>query len=749
MPFKNNSNLTNVTIPNTITSIDYDVFWGCSSLTNVIIPESVENIGTSVFNGCTSLTEVMLSEGLKSIGNGAFLNCSNLQSIMIPNSVTTIDHSVFPYGMTIYANVGSDGAKALSKSGKSFRVEGAKYDLKYRYEDNMLAGLEILNYDSDVSVAVIPDGVTHIGQSAFWACKKLTDVTIPASVTYIGSTAFTGCTALTYINIPNGVTCIDDSAFCSCQNLTKISLPESITCIGKEAFLDCQNLVSIDIPDSVTEIRKNAFQSCSSLTSVKLPNGLEQISDGLFAYCSELTSIRIPAGVTYIGNDAFNSCRGLKSLVIPEHVRFIGDAAFKACSNLDQICFMGQDTAMPNVGITNTPAIYCYRNSTPYDWAQNQGFDVVFLDDLNPNQYLTVSLPETLQIPIDRNTLLPAEVFSVEPVEPLWSSDDESIVKVNQNGLLTPVNPGTAEITLTVNGKTARSQVTVCPLVTDILTPETFFTLINYSASYIPKVQPDNAVYDLYFEAEDRDYAFASLGEVVEYRMGVEYRRKLWNIRGTAIGRTAVTITDRISGFRKIVPVQIGREISSASFENNDITIRVGQHAQLKAHILMGQYQFENQLVRFRINSLIPGSRSECVSLNPYTGEIVGASPGCVYISISDWNNNVLDTCTVTVTDGTSGNTLQIPYGVTEIKDEAFKGTNADNIMIPYGVTSIGAWAFADSKMPYINVHIPLSVQTIEPDAFDGCTEVVIFGKPGSAAETYANTHDNCSFVAE
>ena len=137
------------------------------------------------------------------------------------------------------------------------------------------------------------------------------------------------------------------------------------------------------------------------------------------------------------------------------------------------------------------------------------------------------------------------------------------------------------------------------------------------------------------------------------------------------------------------------------------------------------------------------------IYLDYETGTITGTSPGTANIYIRDPGGTSLDTCTITVVDGISGAKLQLPSGTVEIEDEAFRGIAADNIVIPAGAKSIGAYAFADSKVSYITVHIPDSVTSINPYAFSGCENVMIFGKHGSAAETYANAHDNCSFVEE
>jgi hypothetical protein len=152
------------------------------------------------------------------------------------------------------------------------------------------------------------NGVTSIGESAFFNCSSLTEITIPNSVTSISNYAFCGCSALTEVTIPNSVTSIDFGVFFGCNSLTDITIPNSVTSIGGDAFSGCSSLKSVTIPDSVTSIGSTAFQSCSSLTSVTIPDSVTSIDISAFDYCYSLISITIPESVTHISSSAFSCC---------------------------------------------------------------------------------------------------------------------------------------------------------------------------------------------------------------------------------------------------------------------------------------------------------------------------------------------------------------------------------------------------------------------------------------------------------
>jgi hypothetical protein len=228
-------------------------FKGFSSLTR-FSAGNIVSIGNYAFSGCSSLTAVSLPAGLTSIGNGAFQNCGGLTTISLPASLTSIG-SAFA------------GCRNLS----AIQVDQA--NRVYADRDGVLfnkAFTELIQYPAGKAGTsyAVPEGVTSIGNSAFYGCSSLRTISLPEGLTSIGQFAFYGCRSLTTVSLPAGLTSIGQSAFSGCSSLTSITLPVSLTSIGDFAFIGCSSLTTVSLPASLTSIGSYAFSGCISLSSI-------------------------------------------------------------------------------------------------------------------------------------------------------------------------------------------------------------------------------------------------------------------------------------------------------------------------------------------------------------------------------------------------------------------------------------------------------------------------------------------------
>ena len=249
--------ITSVIIPNSVTSIGDDAFYGCNSLLSIVVDSNnavydsrdncnaiIETATNTLISGCKN---TIIPNSVTSIGDDAFADCSGLTSITIPNSVTSIGYHAFNF-----------------------------------------AGL---------TNVTIPDSVITIGIEAFGHCSGLTSVTIGSGVTSMERFAFGNCKSLTSVTISKGITSISYCAFCNCESLTSVTIPDSVTSIGESAFGGCSSLTNVTIPDSVTSINNRAFHKCTGLTSItSLATTAPTINSGTFEDVKTNGTLTVPSG---------------------------------------------------------------------------------------------------------------------------------------------------------------------------------------------------------------------------------------------------------------------------------------------------------------------------------------------------------------------------------------------------------------------------------------------------------------------
>ena len=333
---------SDITIPDSVTSIGAQAFYGCSSLTSITIPDSVTSIGEQAFYDCSSLTSITIPDSVTSIGRRAFSDCSSLYVIYNDSDLNfefkSSDNGDIAYyaklivdknGNKRYKDEGSGFEYIDTADGFRFTKENGKYTLiAYLGNKDTVTLPKDINGNSyaiyemrGVRNVIIPDGVTSIEHGAFRNCRSLTSITIPDSVTSIGRYAFSDCIRLTSVTIGNGVTSIGQQAFSNCSSLTSITIPNSVTSIGDDyfgggTFSGCSSLTSITIPDSVTSIvGRNAFDGTAYYNNPdNWENGALHIGKHLIKLSEDATNYVSRGGA--IAQDAFRGCYKLKKLTI-------------------------------------------------------------------------------------------------------------------------------------------------------------------------------------------------------------------------------------------------------------------------------------------------------------------------------------------------------------------------------------------------------------------------------------------------
>ena len=313
-----------VSIANSVTEIkDYAFYY--SQLQSVTIPGSVINIGQFAFSQCSKLKTVYLNNGLEKIGGNAFGYCRALESITIPKTVNDISYNL-PFRAC-------ESLKTISVAAENEMYYSKNNCLIEKSSNKLIQGCKN---------STIPDGITSIGDYAFWG-SNLTSVSFPSSVVRIETGAFYGC-QFTSLHIPSTLQSIGMDVFSYCDKIETISVdPDNevyysennciIEIATKTIVTGCKNSI---IPADVTCIGESAFEGCNGLTSITIPENITSMGQGAFNSCEGLTSIIIPNSITAIPGFAFQSCP-LESIVIGRNVTSIGNYAFSGCNDITDI----------------------------------------------------------------------------------------------------------------------------------------------------------------------------------------------------------------------------------------------------------------------------------------------------------------------------------------------------------------------------------------------------------------------------
>ena len=173
--------------------------------------------------------------------------------------------------------------------------------------------------------------------------EEIQSITISDGITSIGDLAFYHCTNLTTVNIPGTVEKIGDYSFAGCTNLVQLNLAEGLLSIGQSAFDGCESLNNVHLPGSLKTLQEKAFYRCSSLGGITIPYNTTDLGMNVFGYCYNLVYVRIDAPITVLPYWFFYGCSRLDELYLPKTLESIQENALAECLELSYVNYDGDE----------------------------------------------------------------------------------------------------------------------------------------------------------------------------------------------------------------------------------------------------------------------------------------------------------------------------------------------------------------------------------------------------------------------
>lgn len=368
--------LESIDIPVSVTKIEYGAFYNCKALKSATIADlsqwcAVEKdgeyanpahiTGTLILNG-KPLTDVVIPDGITTVEDYTFYGCKSIESITIPDSVTSLGECAF-YGcekldkMSVSAAVSEIGDGAFSACDNVTKIDIADTNTHYKNIEGCLVEIGSKTLIKGFNNGKIPaDGsITRLGEYAFAGCEELTSIIVPDCIEVIGSSAFSNCEKLQTITLLAGLTVVRSSLFSGCTELSSIALPDTVETIGVSAFRGCTKLTDVTLSSSLTDIQNFAFAECSALQKIIIPKTVNNIGTGIFDGCENLWEFMVengngkygsPEGLCLVDYSKNSLIRGSKYTVIPDFVTSISDYAFSGIKDMEAVGISDQITAI-------------------------------------------------------------------------------------------------------------------------------------------------------------------------------------------------------------------------------------------------------------------------------------------------------------------------------------------------------------------------------------------------------------------
>ncbi len=709
----------------------------------VVYDGKVTELADSALSTSRNMSAVVIPEGITTIGSYAFLNCSKITTLRLPHTLSHVKTSAF-FNCS-YLSKGKFIIDDLAWwCGIVFDNSNANpvYFAKHIYSDE----------NTEITEAVIPEGVTAIGDYAFNKCEGITAVSLPSSLTTIGENAF-AYTGLVSVDFPESLTEIKKQAFNRCSDLKSVTIPEGVVSIGYYAFSHC-GITSLTLPSTIRSM-DHSFYSCSDLAQLTLSEGITSLGYS-FSYIDALTSVHIPSTVILKGDftncpnlasvtiaegatvvNGFNECDKLASIVIPSTVTKIN--GLLRCPSLRSITIpkavndingFKNCTALEKVVIEDLEAWCRISFSSTNDYNPQYYAKHLFLGD---NEIINLVIPETI-------TKLRAFVFnnltSITTVRIPGSVTNISGDAFRDCSGVEHVFCSADPMSLTWNGKGFKPDKATLFHVTDVELWKTKFpdanvtfvgdmTTITYTASQ--RV----AQFDVY-----SNFTGASAVSTHEYDSETEQGVVVYAGRVTALSENALYGCNSLAsialpeGIRALGSGALGNcgSLATVILPSTIETIAAG--AFTNSNNIADIYCFANpaDVAWYGNNSTSQFKPDKCTVF--HVNDVTAWQQTFPDANVTFAGGMTAFTYTATEKI-TAFEALKKFAGATDIVSHVFSSDTGEGTVIYKGeVTALNSNCFSRSKL--VSIVIPPSVTRLEISAFDQCTELISVSLPES-----------------
>ena len=626
----------------------------------------------------------------------------------------------------------------------------------------------------------LPDGLERIGESAFGYCESLATLVLPDSVTVIGVNAFSSCTALRELTVPAGVTEIGYSAFYSCS-VESITVAEGnadyqsadgvlySADMSKLIFYPAQKTdTAFTVPETVTYIEDYAFAYNTYLTAVSIPDCVSYVGIGAFLSCSALTEVNIPADMQILSANTFNGCTSLESFTVPAHITRIDNGAFFGCESLMQLTILnpscniwwGEEECEYPANVT----VYGYDGSTAQIGAEANNLTFVSLGTA-PEDPTDPEEPTDPDVPIEG----PTTASGTAGDSVTWTLDSDGLLTVSGVGEIrqgADYSRFSEEIISIVveNGITLLGSGVFSSLnnVTTVSLPESVTTIGAYAFAYCYSLAQINIPDAVTFIGNN---AFTQSDVLEQVSIPANVTEVAPDAFSQCNSLQSINVDAENENYASVDGVLYNKDVTrlfaypagktDASFVIPDGVTEIVANAFIGA-------DFASVTIPNSVGYIGGASFAHCYSLTqvdiPASVTQIGQSAfECCYSLLNifvDSENKYyesvdgvlrnVDGTLLAYPAGRQQTAYTVPDGTAKIADSAFSNCSSlESVVLPDGVVSIGEYAFHNCRY-LTSVNIPDGVTSLGYCCFDYCEKLANISLPDSVTEIGSRAFSRC-----